>query len=96
MMTVIILSFQHIIIIPVINSLNNSKGNYSNNNNSGCSIAITHRTDGTTSSKIPSRNLTGGSPKCQVSLIYFHNDKLGTLIIPACVRQFNSRSCLCS
>lgn len=53
-MTVIILSFWCITIIIVINRLNNSKGNYSNNNNTGCNIAITHCSKGTTSSKIPS------------------------------------------
>lgn len=53
--TVIILSFWCITVITVINSLNNSKGNYSNNNNTDCNIAITHRSNDTTSSKIPSR-----------------------------------------
>lgn len=53
--TVIILSFRHITVIVVINSLNNSKGNYSNNNTTSCNIAITHRSNDTTSSKIPGR-----------------------------------------
>lgn len=53
--TVIILSFRCITVIIVINSLNNSKGNYSNNNNTDCNIAITHRSNDTPRSKIPSR-----------------------------------------
>lgn len=53
--TVIILSFRCITVITVINSLNNSKGNYSHNNNTDCNIAITQRSNDTTSSKIPGR-----------------------------------------